>query len=245
MSERVENLRQKVEEKLAEFGAKTFMHVGQLTVEFAVDKFYDAMLVLRDDEDFAFEELIDVCGVDYVAYGDEEWSTEESTSTGFSRGVHANTAGRLDLDGMFGFSAEKTKGDEPRFASVYQLLSISKNHRVTVRVFAENNELPVLPSVVSIWSGANWFEREAFDLFGIVYEGHPDLRRILTDYGFQGHPFRKDFPLSGNVEVIYDEEKKRVVYQPVSIEPRVLVPRVIRDDSRYGADVVDQGDADA
>ena len=115
-----------------------------------------------------------------------------------------------------------------RFAAVYQLLSISKNRRLRLKVFAPDDDLPVIPSVIAIWNSANWYEREAFDLYGILFEGHPDLRRLLTDYGFIGHPFRKDFPLSGNVEVIYDAEKRRVVYQPVSIEPRVLVPKVIR-----------------
>ena len=122
---------------------------------------------------------------------------------------------------------------EERFAVIYQLLSIQNNDRLTLKLFCENNDFPVVPSVTSIWNSADWYERECFDLFGIAFDGHPDLRRILTDYGFVGHPFRKDFPLSGHVEMKYDEEQKRVVYQPVSIEPRVLVPRVIRKDHRY------------
>ncbi len=177
--------------------------------------------------------MIDVCGVDYLAYGDAEWATDETTSTGFSRGVEANTAGRLPV--LEEELSTETLQKDRRFAAVYHLLSVSNNQRLRIKVFAPDEQLPVVPSVIDVWNGANWFEREAFDLYGIIFEGHPDLRRILTDYGFIGHPFRKDFPLSGNVEVSYDPEKQRVVYQPVSIEPRVLVPRVIRaDDHRSG-----------
>ena len=136
--------------------------------------------------------------------------------------------------------------DYPRFAAVYHLLSITNNQRLRIRVFAENDNMPVIPSVISVWASADWYEREAFDLFGILFAGHPDLRRILTDYGFVGHPFRKDFPLIGHVEMKYDAEQKRVIYQPVTIEPRVLVPRVIRDDGRHtkGNDVAKES-ADA
>ena len=151
---------------------------------------------LRDHADFRFEQLIDLCGVDYRDYGN---------------GRH---------DGL-------------RYAVVYHLLSVSRNHRLRLKVFATDDEFPVVDSVVDIWPGANWFEREAFDLFGIMFPGHPDLRRILTDYGFIGHPFRKDFPLSGFVEMRYDPEQKRVIYQPVSIEPRETVPRVVREE-HYG-----------
>ena len=179
---------------------------------------------LRDDAQFGFEQLIDLAGVDYLDYGREEWNTLASTATGFSRGVN-----RI-----------KEKVSEPadpsgagRFAVTYQLLSIANNWRLRLRCFTAAGEPPVIDSVVDIWAGANWYEREAFDLFGIMFRGHPDLRRILTDYGFIGHPFRKDFPLIGNVEVKYDPVKGRVVYQPVSIEPRTLVPRVIREDNRY------------
>ena len=148
---------------------------------------------------------------------------------GFSRGVEGFGPGRFNW-------AQRPQGaSQPnRFAVVLHLLSVKRNLRLRVRCFAADNSLPVVPSVTAIWPGANWFEREAFDLFGIIFEGHPDLRRILTDYGFVGHPFRKDFPLIGNVEVRYDAEKKRVVYEPVtSVEPRVGVPRVIRDDARF------------
>jgi NADH-quinone oxidoreductase subunit C len=158
-----------------------------------------------------------------------EWATESTTSTGFSRGVEPNVGARL----RFGDDPDHINKDRPRFAAVYHLLSISHNHRLRVRVYCDSDAVPVVPSVLDVWPSANWFEREAFDLFGIIFDGHPDLRRILTDYGFVGHPFRKDFPLIGHVEMKYDEKQKRVIYQPVSIEPRVLVPRVIRDDGRF------------
>jgi NADH-quinone oxidoreductase subunit C len=173
---------------------------------------------LRDDPALRFEQLIDVCGVDYAAYGKSEWETEDASSTGFGRGVDRD----LDL----------AVDDPQRFAVVYHLLSITYNRRLRLRVYA-GGEHPMVDSVVGIWPVADWFEREAFDLFGILFNGHPDLRRILTDYGFVGHPFRKDFPLSGHVEMRYDPELGRVVYEPVTIEPRILVPKVIRDDSRY------------
>jgi len=200
--------------------------VGEVTVEMAPDALLEIATALRDEPGFAFEILIDVCGVDYANYGRDEWATEESTTSGFSRGVEAATAGRLTAV-TEDLVVEKPRQSK-RFAAVYQLLSISKNRRLRLKVFAPDDDLPVIPSVIAVWNSADWYEREAFDLYGILFDGHPDLRRLLTDYGFVGHPFRKDFPLSGNVEVIYDAEKKRVVYQPVSIEPRVLVPKVIR-----------------
>jgi NADH-quinone oxidoreductase subunit C len=169
---------------------------GELTLEVARADLVKVCKRLRDDNRFRFEQLIDVCGVDYLSY-------QAETPGGPRQG--------------------------PRFAAVYHLLSVSRNQRLRVRAFLDDN-LPIIDSVVEIWPSANWFEREAFDLFGIVFEGHPDLRRILTDYGFIGHPFRKDFPLTGHVEMRYDPDKKRVVYQPVSIDPRVLVPRVIREE---------------
>lgn len=184
---------------------------------------------LRDESDFAFEQLIDVCGLDLLTYGTAEWTTQSATGSGFSRGVERKP---VILDESDSFA-------ENRFAVVYHLLSISKNIRLRLRVYTGTGNPPVIDSVVGVWSAANWFEREAFDLFGILFEGHPDLRRILTDYGFIGHPFRKDFPLSGNVEVRYDAEKGRVAYQPVSIESRTLVPKVIRDDNRYSPDLKD------
>ncbi len=200
--------------------------VGEVTVEMVPDSLLEVATALRDEPDFSFEILIDVCGVDYANYGRDEWVTEESTTSGFSRGVEAATAGRLTAV-TEDLVVEKPRQSK-RFAAVYQLLSISNNRRLRLKVFAPDDDLPVVPSVIAVWNSADWYEREAFDLYGILFDGHPDLRRLLTDYGFVGHPFRKDFPLSGNVEVIYDAEKKRVVYQPVSIEPRVLVPKVIR-----------------
>ena len=187
-----------------------------ITIEVASDNLFSVAKELRDH--FHFEQLIDVCGVDYQDYGISHWRTHESTHSGFSRGV--NDQGE-----------RMVVWNKPRFASVYHLLSISKNQRLRVKVYLE--EEPVVPSVIDIWKSADWFERESYDLFGIVYEGHPDLRRILTDYGFKGHPFRKDFPLIGTVEMRYDAKLQRCVYEPVSIEPRTLVPKVIRDDNRY------------
>ncbi|WP_292934806.1 NADH-quinone oxidoreductase subunit C [Noviherbaspirillum sp.] len=170
--------------------------VGEVTVVVGADDYLSAMRVLRDHADLRFEELIDLCGVDYSTYGDGSW-------------------------------------EGARFAVVSHLLSIAHNWRVRVRVFAPDDELPVVSSVTEIWPSANWYEREAFDLFGVLFEGHSDLRRILTDYGFIGHPFRKDFPVSGYVEMRYDPEQKRVIYQPVTIEPREIIPRVIREE-KYG-----------
>jgi NADH-quinone oxidoreductase subunit C len=200
--------------------------VGEVTVEVAGADLIEVATALRDEPGFTFEELVDVCGVDYLGYGSTEWATEETSGTGFSRGVNATTAGRMGVV-THDLVTERPRSAR-RFAAVYHLLSISRNRRLRLKVFAPDDDLPVIPSVITVWNSANWYEREAFDLFGILFEGHPDLRRLLTDYGFVGHPFRKDFPLTGNVEVIYDAEKKRVVYQPVSIEPRVLVPKVIR-----------------
>jgi NADH-quinone oxidoreductase subunit C len=202
---------------------------GEVTIEVAAADIIAVCKSLRDDISLKFEQLIDVCGVDYSEYGNVEWATESTTSTGFSRGVEPNVGARL----RFGDDPDHVNKDRPRFAAVYHLLSITNNHRLRVRVYCESDAVPVVPSVLDIWPSANWFEREAFDLFGIIFDGHPDLRRILTDYGFVGHPFRKDFPLIGHVEMKYDEKQKRVIYQPVSIEPRVLVPRVIRDDGRF------------
>ena len=194
---------------------------GELTYEVAADELLATAAVLRDAPDLKFEMCMDVCGVDYLQHGRDEWNTQSATSSGFSRGVERG-APRV---------GELAPGR--RFAVVYHLLSISLNQRLRLRVFCADDDAPMVDSVTGIWAGANWFEREAFDLFGILFKGHPDLRRLLTDYGFIGHPFRKDFPLSGNVEVRYDPEKGRVIYQPVTIDPRVLVPKVIRHDNRY------------
>lgn len=202
----------------------------EITIDLIPEQAITVFTALRDEAEFDFSQLMDVCGVDYGAYGAAEWATTKSTTQGFSRGVEARAPGRRAA--AVEQAIEKSTRIPSRFAAVYHLLSISHNQRLRVRVFAPDDELPVVPSVVGLWTSADWFEREAFDLFGIVFESHPDLRRILTDYGFIGHPFRKDFPLIGNVEMRYDPERGRVVYEPVSIEPRVLVPRVIRDDHR-------------
>lgn len=170
--------------------------LGELTLIVKAADYLETARILRDEPSLRFEQLIDLCGVDYSTYGDGAW-------------------------------------DGPRFAAVTHLLSLAHNWRLRVRVFAPDDDMPVLPSLIDIWNSVNWFEREAFDFFGIIFEGHPDLRRILTDYGFVGHPFRKDFPVSGYVEMRYDPEQKRVIYQPVTIEPRELTPRVIREDN-YG-----------
>ena len=195
MSDYYQQLASRFKERFSTQITATNVELAELTVELPREQLLSVCRALRDESAFAFEQLIDVCGVDYLQYGNGVW-------TG------------------------------PRFAVVYHLLSIKNNHRVRLRTFVDG-EVPMVPSVIDIWNSANWFEREAFDLFGIVFDGHPDLRRILTDYGFIGHPFRKDFPLSGNVEMRYDPEQKRVIYQPVSIEPRMLIPRVIRQDHRY------------
>lgn len=214
---------------------------GEVTIEILPKDALAVFEKLRDDAALQFEQLIDVCGVDYSEYGSVEWATESTSSTGFSRGVEPATGARL----RFGDDIEATDSGRPRFAAVYHLMSIAHNHRLRVRVYCEDDAVPVVPSVLDLWPAANWFEREAFDLYGIIFEGHPDLRRILTDYGFVGHPFRKDFPLIGHVEMKYDEQQKRVIYQPVSIEPRVLVPRVIRDDGRFDSDAADSAAAES
>ena len=193
---------------------------GEVAFEVAASELLAVCHQLHDDPEFGFEQLIDLAGVDFLDYGRDEWRTLSSTGTGFSRGVNR-------------INEQIGEPKAARFAVTYQLLSVTHNWRLRLRCFANEGEPPVIDSVVPVWACANWYEREAFDLFGILFAGHPDLRRLLTDYGFIGHPFRKDFPLIGNVEVRYDPAKGRVVYQPVSIEPRTLVPRVIREDNRY------------
>jgi len=230
MKPRYTALAEKISERFGERLKAVRSHVGELTYEVAKEDLLEICIGLRDEDAFSFDTLIDVCGVDYLTYGTSEWETNDATASGFSRGsVPENIVPAAD-----------TEFDARRFGVVYHLLSVSLNHRLRLRVFTGSGNPPVVPSVIDIWSSANWFEREAFDMFGILFEGHPDLRRILTDYGFIGHPFRKDFPLSGNVEVRYDTERSRVIYQPVSIEPRTLVPRVIRDDNRYSEDLKDE-----
>ena len=226
MSEHIEALARHVDAQLQGRATRVPALATELTIEVAAAALLEAARILRDAPELRFETLIDVTVVDYLQFRLETWQTHSATETGFSRARIAPAP-----------AEEHAPPPRPaagaRFAVVYHLLSVSNNQRLRVRVKCEDVEEPVVDSVVDIWASANWFEREAFDLFGVLFRNHPDLRRILTDYGFVGHPFRKDFPLIGNVEVRYDEDKKRVVYQPVSIEARVLVPRVIRDDNRY------------
>ncbi|MBV6417309.1 MAG: NADH-quinone oxidoreductase chain 5 [Steroidobacteraceae bacterium] len=220
MSDRIEALARNVDAQLAGRVRRVPALADELALEVEPAELLAVAQVLRDAPGLQFDTLIDVCGVDYLDYGRDEWQTNSATRRGFSRGVD-----RI---------AVRPGGGSGRYAVVYQLLSVALNQRLRLRVYCESGEDPVVDSVTGIWASANWFEREAFDLFGIFFRDHPDLRRILTDYGFIGHPFRKDFPLIGNVEVRYDEEKKRVVYEPVEIEPRTLVPRVIRGDTLSG-----------
>ncbi|MBN9230638.1 MAG: NADH-quinone oxidoreductase subunit C [Legionella sp. 40-6] len=191
----------------------------EVNIECDIANLKTLMMELRDVEAFSFDQLIDLCAVDYLSYGEYDWETDSATEDGFCRGVELNEARAYTYD-------------KPRFAIVYHLLSTIKNHRLRVKVFVGEEHL-VVPSVHDIWKGANWFEREAYDLFGVLFEGHPDLRRLLTDYGFIGHPFRKDFPVSGHVEMRYDAKLQKVIYEPVDLAPRVLVPKVIRKDNRY------------
>lgn len=195
MSEYYLNLIEKLNTRFGDAITGSSVQYGEANIVVDKGQLLQVATALRDEADFAFEEMIDLAGVDFSEYGDGAWQG-------------------------------------PRFAVAYHLLSIKNNHRLRMKVFVDD-EMPVVDSVVNIWSTVNWFEREAFDLFGIVFDGHPDLRRILTDYGFIGHPFRKDFPLIGHVEMRYDPEKRRVIYQPVTIEPRINQLRVIRDDHRY------------
>ena len=229
MSERYEALAARIHERFGEQVTRVASTCGELTYEVGKDDLIEVATALRNEGDFGFEMLMDVCGVDYLNFGSDEWTTSDATDTGFSRGVERDA---VILDEADEFPAR-------RFAVVYHLLSLQHNLRMRLRVFTGTGNPPVVRSVVDIWNGANWFEREAFDMYGILFEGHPDLRRILTDYGFIGHPFRKDFPLIGNVEVHYDEQEGRVVYRPVQLEERTLVPRVIREDNRYAADLKD------
>jgi len=211
-----------LQERFAEQAVDVVVANREITLEVPREHLLTVCATLRDDPDLGFSQLMDICGVDYSTYGEVEWETNSASSSGFSRAVNAD-------------KAHEAKWEKNRFAVVYHLISYKHNTRIRVRTFADS-EFPVVDSVVDLWNSANWFEREAFDLFGILFDGHPDLRRILTDYGFVGHPFRKDFPLIGEVEMRYDADKKRVVYQPVSIEPRVNVPRVIRGDNLHGVD---------
>ena len=221
MSERIEALAGKVDAQLKGSVRRLPSRAAELAYEVEAATLLSVCRTVRDAEDLKFEMLMDLAGVDYLHHGRDDWQTESATRSGFSRAQQAQSAAAPD------------PAAPGRFAVIYNLLSISHNQRLRLKAICPDTAEPVLDSVVDIWASANWFEREAFDLFGILFRGHPDLRRILTDYGFIGHPFRKDFPLIGNVEVQYDPERQRVVYQPVSITPRVLVPKVIRRDHRY------------
>jgi NADH-quinone oxidoreductase subunit C len=220
LSELIEALAAKVDAQLQGRVRRVAALGSELSYETDAAVLLEVCGTLREAPELKFEMLMDLAGLDYLHYGLDEWQTDSATRSGFSRGRVARSAAP-DPDAA------------GRLAVVYNLLSISHNQRLRLKVKCPDTAEPVVDSVVAVWAGANWFEREAFDLYGILFRGHPDLRRLLTDYGFIGHPFRKDFPLVGNVEVRYDPDKKRVVYQPVSIVPRVLVPKVIRHDHRY------------
>jgi NADH-quinone oxidoreductase subunit C len=226
LSEHIEALARHVDAQLQGRATRVPGLAGELTIEVAAAALLDAARILRDSPALKFDTLMDVTVVDYSQFRLEQWATHSASGTGFSRG-------RVPPAPAEEYAPPPRPAAGARFAVVYHLLSVGNNQRIRMRVKCDSDEEPVVDSVVDIWAAANWFEREAFDLFGVFFRDHPDLRRILTDYGFVGHPFRKDFPLIGNVEVRYDEERRRVVYQPVSIEPRVLVPRVIREDNRY------------
>ena len=195
------------------------------TVVFTDADFFKVMRIFQENDHINFESLIDVIAVDYSDYGISEWNAKDANNKGYSRGIKKDSSGR------YTYESTKTNYNQPikRFAVIYNLLSVSSNARLKVKFYCNDDINPSLPSATKIWASANWYEREAYDLLGIVFSDHPDLRRILTDYGFIGHPLRKDFPLIGNVEVNYDIEKERVVYQPVTIKPRVLIPKVIRE----------------
>ncbi len=204
------------------------MSIDLVVMDVAPADLIEVSRKLHDDPALSFKQLSDLAGVDYATYGHDEWATDTEDMASYSRGVNSASTGSL----TFNTGLDLPASDRPRFVVAYHLLSLDHNVRVRLRCAAADD---VIPTIIPVWKNADWYEREAFDLFGILFDGHPDLRRILTDYGFIGHPFRKDFPLIGNVEMRYDSVKERVVYEPVSIEPRVLVPRVIREDSRYVA----------
>jgi len=217
-AERLSTLAENLASHFKGLGGEVDVGFNEVNLSVPADKLAEVAYILRDHDDFGFDQLMDLCGVDYADYGCAEWDTEAASTTGFGRGVDRDDSVRVDPD--------------RRFAAVIHLLSIANNLRLRLKAYAVG-EPPMVDSLIDVWNSANWFEREAFDLFGILFRNHPDLRRILTDYGFIGHPFRKDFPLSGHVEMRYDPELRRVVYEPVKIEPRTLVPKVIREDNRY------------
>jgi len=215
---RLEDLAEALNRCLGDAVESSGIEFDELTLVIVPTRILEVANTLRGDPRFSFTQLIDISGVDYLTFGEADWQTENATTTGFSRGV---STGEI--------RADHSQGRE-RFSVAYHLLSVEHNHRLRLKVYLEDDP-PKIDSVFDVWASANWYEREAFDLFGILFDGHPDLRRLLTDYGFIGHPFRKDFPLEGYVEVRYDADQKRVVNQPVSIEPRTLVPRVIRGET--------------
>ena len=221
MTHAAERLAALAQDRLGSDGRVTASRLGEVAVEVAPPALRAVCVELRDGDGLRFGQLVDLCGVDWLDYGRADWETSDSaTAQGFSRGVRSGARAATVHEG-------------PRYAVVYHLLSHELNQRIRVRCPAPGDP-PVVESVHDIWNSADWYEREAFDLFGILFDGHPDLRRILTDYGFVGHPFRKDFPLVGEVEMRYDPARRRVVYEPVSIEPRTLVPKVIRPDEHRG-----------
>lgn len=226
MAEKLEQIRDYVQTALADKLTAVKYEFGELTLDIPANQWLEVARFLRHDDQLACEQLIDLCGVDYLTFGDAEWDVTTASRSGFSRAVQQDQP--VDL---FDFGDKPAEPDVKgkRYAVVAHLISVQHNFRVRIRTWCEDNTLPVVPSLIDVWNSVNWYEREAFDLFGILFTGHPDLRRLLTDYGFVGHPFRKDFPLIGQVEMRYDAEMKRVVYEPVSIDPRVLVPHVIRD----------------
>lgn len=220
--QRLDQLQSALEDQLSAYSSGCYTReYGELTLTIDRTELHAVLRILHDHPSLALTQCMDICGVDYAHYGTSEWVTRNAANSGFGRGAERSTT-PAEVD------------PTNRFAVVYHLLSIQHNHRLRVKSYLDAQQ-PIVGSVVDIWASASWFEREAFDLFGILFSGHPDLRRILTDYGFIGHPFRKDFPLTGQVEMRYDPEQQRVVYEPVSIEPRTLVPRVIREDARYHA----------
>lgn len=224
----VNKLATDITERFSDWVAGSKVALDELTVEVKPEHLLDLCHALSGEPEFDFNLLLDICGVDYLEYGFDDWQTDSTTFTGFSRGVT-----RKPLHPDAPPFDEPVPEQAPRFAVVYHLLSLKLNHRIRLRVRLPQAKELIVDSVMGIWPAANWYEREAFDLFGILFRGHPDLRRLLTDYGFVGHPFRKDFPLIGKVEARYDAALRRVVYEPVSIEPRILEPKVIRHDNRY------------
>jgi NADH-quinone oxidoreductase subunit C len=215
----IQTLKDSIESIFQAYAANTLtLAYDELTMTCQSSELYDILTLMKTHKKLLFNQLMDVCGIDYLTYGKADWETDKATDQGFSRGARKETVD----DAM----------TPNRFAVVYHLLSTVNNTRIRVKAYLD--ETMMIRSVIPLYAAANWFEREAYDLYGILFEGHPDLRRILTDYGFIGHPFRKDFPLSGHVEMRYDKTLEKVIYEPVDIEPRIVIPKIIREDNRYG-----------